>query len=169
MPISLHAATIPSMLQIIGAAKNWIDKAVESGMSDSDIVNARLIDNMLPFAYQIKSMYVHSVSAIEGLRKGVFSPDFADPPATAAALRARLEEAETFLNGVSEEELEGFIGKDMRFEIGEKRLDFTGEDFLMTFSQPNFYFHATTAYGILRAASVPVGKIDYLGQMRLKS
>jgi hypothetical protein len=55
----------------------------------------------------------------------------------------------------------------MRFEIGEKRLAFTAEDFLLSFSQPNFYFHATTAYGILRAKGVKVGKLDYLGKLRL--
>ena len=55
----------------------------------------------------------------------------------------------------------------MRFEIGEKRLDFTAEDFLLTFSQPNFYFHASMAYAILRAKGVNVGKIDFLGKLRL--
>jgi hypothetical protein len=59
-----------------------------------------------------------------------------------------------------------FTGRPMRFEIGEKRLDFTAEDFLLSFSQPNFYFHASMAYAILRAKGVPVGKIDYLGKLR---
>lgn len=168
MPISLYAATMPSKLQIIGAAKGWLDKAEASALSEEDVVNGCLIADMLPFKYQIKSMAIHSKGAIEGVRNGVFSPDFSEPPETITALRARLEEAEQFLNGLTEDDLEGFIGQDMRFEIGEKRLDFTAEEFLLTFSQTNFYFHAVTAYDILRALGIPVGKIDYLGKMRLK-
>ena len=175
MPVSLHAATIPSMLQIIGAAKGWIAKAKakakakDSALSEDELVNAKLIEDMLPFAYQIKSIAVHSKGAFEGVRKGVFSPDFSEPPSDFAGLLAVLEEAESFLSGLTEDEVEGFIGQDMRFEIGEKRLDFTAEDFLLSFSQPNFYFHAVTAYDVLRAKGIPVGKIDYLGRMRLKS
>lgn len=62
-----------------------------------------------------------------------------------------------------------FAETDMRFEIGEKRLSFTVDDFLLSFSQPNFYFHAVTAYGILRANAVNVGKLDYLGALRTKT
>jgi len=72
------------------------------------------------------------------------------------------------LESVVPEELEDFTGRPMRFEIGEKRLDFTAEDFLLSFSQPNFYFHASMAYAILRAKGVPIGKIDYLGKLRLQ-
>ena len=64
MPISLYSATIPSMLQIIGAAKTWLDKAEASPLANADIMGARLIDDMLPFAYQVKSMHVHSMGAI---------------------------------------------------------------------------------------------------------
>lgn len=169
MPISLHSAIIPSMLQIIDAGKGWLNKAAASDLSETELMEARLVDDMLPFAYQIKSMHVHSKGAIEGLRAGVFSPDFSEPPATIAGLRERLEEAESFLAELSEDDLEGFVGSDMRFEVGEKRLDFTGDTFLTTFTQPNFFFHATTAYDILRAKGVPVGKLDYLGKMRLKA
>ena len=56
----------------------------------------------------------------------------------------------------------------MRFEFGERRMDFTAEEFLLSFSQPNFYFHATTAYDILRFKGLPIGKRDYTGRVRLK-
>jgi hypothetical protein len=84
-------------------------------------------------------------------------------------MRGLLSDAIAFLNGVTEDEMEGFIGQDMRFEIGEKKLPFTAEDFLLTFSQTNFYFHAVTAYGVLRAKGVAVGKLDYLGALRIKA
>ena len=63
----------------------------------------------------------------------------------------------------------GFLGRDMRFEAGERRLDFTAENFLLSFSQPNFYFHATTAYDILRNQGLPLGKRDFLGKTRRKA
>ena len=167
MTLSLHAALVPSWLQILGAGRGWLDKAITHGMSEAELADARLIEDMFPFAYQVKSMAVHSQGAIEAVRQGVFSPNFGEAlPATLAELRERLENAILLLESVVPEELEDFTGRPMRFEIGEKRLDFTAEDFLLSFSQPNFYFHATMAYAILRAQGVPVGKIDYLGKLR---
>ena len=169
MPLSLHAAVIPSWLQILGAGRGWLDKAAAGGMAEQDLVEARLVEDMFPFAYQVKSMAVHSQGAIEAVRQGVFSPNFAEAlPSTLDELRERLDGAIALLGSVAEDELEGFVGQPMRFEIGEKRLDFTAEDFLLSFSQPNFYFHASMAYAILRAKGVPVGKIDYLGKLRFQ-
>jgi hypothetical protein len=62
-----------------------------------------------------------------------------------------------------------FEGKDVIFQIGDRKLPFTAEGFLLSFSLPNFHFHATTAYDILRSKGVKIGKRDYLGQMRMKS
>jgi hypothetical protein len=170
MPLSLHAATIPSKLQILGAGLGWLDKAESCGIPEQGLVQAKLVDDMLPFAYQVKSMAVHSQGAIEGVRAGVFRPRFGEPhPASFGEMRVLLSDAIAFLNGVTEDEMEGFIGQDMRFEIGEKKLPFTAEDFLLTFSQTNFYFHAVTAYGVLRAKGVAVGKLDYLGALRIKA
>jgi uncharacterized protein len=167
MPLSLHAALVPSWLQILGAGLGWIEKASAHGLSAAELTEARLIDDMFPFAYQVKSMAVHSQGALEAVRQGVFSPNFGEAlPSTLGELRARLEGAIAMLSSVGEEELESFTGRPMRFEIGEKRLDFSAEDFLLSFSQPNFYFHASMAYAILRAKGVPVGKIDYLGKLR---
>jgi hypothetical protein len=169
MTLSLYAATVPSKLQILRAARGWLDKAEASGMPEQDILNARLAEDMLPFSYQVKAMANHSQGAIEGVRAGVFTPKFKEAlPASFAELRQLLDGAITYLEGLSEDDVAGFVGQDMRFEIGEKKLPFTAEDFLLTFSQPNFYFHSTTAYAILRMKGVPVGKLDYLGALRLK-
>lgn len=169
MPISLHAALIPSWLQILGAGRGWLEKAAAHGLGEPELADARLIEDMLPFAYQVKSMAVHSQGAIEAVRQGVFSPNFGEAlPSSLGELRDRLDGAITMLIGVGEDELDSFQGRPMRFEIGEKRLDFTAEDFLLSFSQPNFYFHASMAYAILRAKGVPVGKIDYLGALRFQ-
>lgn len=169
MPLSLHAALVPSWLQILGAGRTWLDKAVAHGMAEAELAEARLVEDMFPFAYQVKSMAVHSQGAIEGVRQGVFSPVMGEAlPGTVAEMSARLDGAIAMLESVGEDELEGFTGRPMRFEIGERRLDFTAEDFLLSFSQPNFYFHASMAYAILRAKGVPVGKRDYIGALRFQ-
>ena len=168
MPISLHEAVVPTMLQLLASAHGWIDKAQEHGLGDEVLANRCLIEGMLPFAYQVKSMVHHSKGAIEGLRAGVFGPDFTDPPATTIALHAKLTEAEAFLSGLDPAELDDLAQGPMRFEFKEYLMPFTPANFLLSFSQPNFFFHTVTAYDILRAAGVPVGKLDYLGSIRRK-
>jgi hypothetical protein len=73
------------------------------------------------------------------------------------------------LAAIEPAEIESFVGRDMRFEFGNRRFEFTAEDFLLSFAQPNFYFHATTAYDILRWKGLPIGKRDFTGKLRLKS
>jgi hypothetical protein len=167
MPISLHAAIIPTWLQILGAGKGWLDKAAASGIDEAELVESRLIENMLPFKYQVKSMAVHSQGAIEGVRKGSFSPDLTEAPTTLAGLQERIDGAISFLESVPADEMEGYVGSEMFFTFGERKIPFTGEVFLMTFSQPQFFFHASIAYGLLRARGIEIGKRDYLGQLRI--
>lgn len=170
MPLTLHAALMPGWLQLLGACRNWIDKAeahcTDSEIAPADLIEARLIEDMFPFKYQVKSCAVHSLGAIEGVRRGTFSPDVSEPPATFDALRTRLDETIAALGEVTVEEMEGFFGKPLVFTIGSKfRLDFTAENFLLGFSRQNFAFHATTAYDILRSRGVGVGKGDFLGAL----
>ena len=173
MPLSLHAAFVPSALQMLGTCDHLLDKAEawcgETGCTVGDLIGSRLHDDMLPFAYQIKSVGEHSAGAIAGVRKGVFSPALSPPPEDFAGLRASVTTARDTLLAVTEDEMEGFIGQPMRFEFKDFTLPFTAEDFLLSFSQPNFYFHAATAYDILRMKGVQVGKRDFMGALRLKS
>src|ERR1700719_2459130 len=94
MSFSLYAATVPSYCQILeavgrllGTAEAW---CADKGLAPNVIIQARLADDMLPFAYQVKSTAVHSLGAIEGVRKGVFSPDQTPPPDNFPALKARI-------------------------------------------------------------------------------
>jgi len=174
MPITLYDAFVPSCLQIIGAVRALVDTAEawcgEKGHGAGEIADARLCEDMLPFAYQVKSVAVHSFGAIEGVRKGVFSPDMTPPPATFAEMRDVLDTAVAGLKAVTPEEMEGFIGGDAIFSMPSYNVEmpFTAENFLLSFSQPNFYFHATTAYAIMRNKGIEIGKRDFLGAMRLK-
>jgi uncharacterized protein len=173
MAFSLYAATVPSYRQILEAVSGLLVRAesfcTEKGIAPQELIQARLAADMFPFAYQVKSTAVHSLGAIEGVRKGVFSPDMTPPPETFAALKTRIAETLAALEAIDVAEVDGFLGRNMRFSLGERHMDFTAENFLLSFSQPNFYFHATTAYDILRWKGLPIGKRDFLGQPRVKS
>jgi len=172
MSLSLYDATIPAYRQILGAVAGLLRTAqafcTEKGIAAPQIIQARLAPDMLAFAYQVKSTAVHSLGAIEGVRRGVFSPDKTPPPETFEALEDRIAGTLAALAAIEPAEIESFIGRDMRFESANSRLEFTAEDFLLSFSLPNFYFHAATAYDILRWQGVQVGKRDFMGRMRLK-
>jgi hypothetical protein len=173
MTFTLYAATIPSYLQTLGAVAGLINKAeawcVEHGLAPDELIQARLAPDMLPFAYQVKSTAVHSLGAIEGIRKGVFSPDTTLPPGDFAGLRTRIAQTVAALEALDAAEVNGFMGRDVTFVFGERKMPFVAEQFLLSFSQPNFYFHATTAYDILRWKGLPIGKRDFTGRLRLKA
>lgn len=171
MPLSLHSAFVPSGLQMLGTASHLLNKTEswcgEQNCDHSAIIGAKLIDDMLPFCYQIKSVAEHTQGAIEAVREGVYSPDLNPPPTSFESLHAKLDTAKAFLNGLGEDEMESWIGRDMRFEFKDRGMDFTVEDFLLSFAQPNFYFHTTAAYSIARHLGVPIGKMDYMGAVRI--
>lgn len=172
MTLSLYAAIVPTYQQILGSVAGLVDKAEahcdEKGVAHSEIVQARLIDDMLPFTYQVKATVEHSVGAIAGVRAGNFSPSLAAPPEDFAALRAKVTEARATIDALTPDEINGFMGQDMQFSMGEMRIPFTAEGFLLSFALPNFYFHATTAYDILRSRGVKLGKMVFLGALQVK-
>ncbi|BFM07761.1 DUF1993 domain-containing protein [Halioxenophilus aromaticivorans] len=172
MTISLYDATIPTYLQITNACLAQLEKAqawcTETNTAEQDIVQSRIIEDMYPLAYQIKSVHTHSVGALEGLKQGVFSPNMDEAPGDLAGLKSKLQAAVDYLQNVDKDELNGRVGAPMRFEFKDYNLPFTAETFLFSFSQPNFYFHATTAYDLLRAKGVPVGKLDFLGALQIQ-
>src|ERR1700736_929922 len=131
MAFSLYAATIPSYQQILGAVSGLLDAAeafcAEKGIAPEDIIQARLADDMQPFAYQVKSTAVHSLGAIEGVRRGVFSPDTTPPPETFAALKARIIETLAALEAVEAAEADALVGRDLRFSFRHRHVEFTDE------------------------------------------
>ena len=171
MTISLYDAVIPSQLQIIAAVRALVDKAKahceDSGTAAEDIIGARLIEDMQPFSYQVKCCREHSLGAIEAVREGVFTPSLAAPPDSWDGLYEKLDEAKAGLEAVSVEEMDGFVGKPMEFRFKQTVMPFLAEHFLFSFAQPNFYFHATTAYDLLRERGFQIGKMDFVGMPRM--
>ena len=172
MTLSLYDATIPSNLQILRAVDALLDKAeafaIERGIEPATLIDAKLADDMLPFGYQVKASAGHSVGGIEGVRGGVYAPDRSAWPTDFAGLHTILRDAIAALEAIDPAEFDALATADTRFEFGSYTMPFTGANFLLSFSQPNFYFHATTAYAILRARGVAIGKRDFLGSPRIK-
>jgi len=104
---------------------------------------------------------------MQGLQKGSFSPPSFDLDKDYPGLRALVAEARDGLAGLDEAVVEALAEKSMVFRLGKNELPFTNQNFLLSFSLPNFYFHATTTYDILRMLGVPLGKRDFLGQMKM--
>lgn len=173
MSLTLHDAFVPVCLQQLGAVRGLLDKAEahasQQGWDAEKVIGAKLAPDMLDFAYQVKSCRVHSRLAIEGAMKGTFSPDMTEAPRSFKGLRDLIDDAQDFLRAVDPATLEQLIGEDAEFRMGEYVIPFEAHDFLLSFSLPNFQFHTTTTYAILRHLGVGIGKRDYLGAVRMKT
>ena len=173
MATSFYDLCVPSYLQTLSAVGGYLDKALahckEKGMDAAQIVETRLYPDMLPFRFQIRSVVHHSVGALEGIQRGKFEPpkEPATPP-DYPALQAMVADACQAMQKFTPETVNGLEAKDLVFQLGERQLPFNAVGFVSSFSLPNFYFHATTAYDILRSLGVPLGKRDFLGRLRMK-
>ena len=173
MTTSLYELTVPNYLQILAGVSGVLAKGAahfeSTGMNADDFVAVRLHDDMLPFQFQIASVAHHSLGAIEGLKAGQFSPSGAMHPQSYADLQKMIADTTAALQALTADEVNALSGKDMAFVMGTMRMPFTAEGFIHSFSMPNFYFHAATAYDILRTNGVKLGKRDFLGAMRMKA
>jgi hypothetical protein len=160
-------------LQTVLAVEGFLDRAVkhctEIGADPEDFVPARLFDDMAPFHFQIEAAWHHAVWGLEAAKTGVFDPAALVGPVSFADLQAMIRQAERALEAFTPEEVNGWAGKDLDLQIGPRRLAFTSETLILSFSLPNFHFHAVTAYDILRSRGVPLGKRDYEGRLRTRS
>ena len=172
MAFSLYDATVANYLQILGSVGGYLDKSLthfrDKGVDPAKMVEARLAPDMQPLRFQIVSVAHHSRGAMEGAKNGVFSPPSAKPDLDYAGLQALVTEARDELAALKPDAVNSLVGRDVAFKIGDRTLPFTAEGFLMSFSLPNFFFHATTAYGILRNSGAPLGKRDFMGRLNLK-
>jgi len=145
-------------------------------------VHARLIADMAPFHFQIEALSHHSVWGLEAVKTGIFAPPALIGAMPFAGLRALIDEAIAALEALTPAEVNGWAGKALNIALyrpldeddrssawAPRQLAFTSETFLLSFSLPNFHFHAVTAYDILRSRGVPLGKRDYEGQLRTRS
>ena len=173
MATPLYDLSVPTFLQTVRAIAGFLDRTAthcaETSVDPDSFVNARLFDDMAPFHFQIEAAWHHSVWGVEALKSGEFAPPALVGPIPFADLRAMIGKAQNALEAFTPAEVNEWAGKDLDLQIGPRRLAFTSETFILSFSLPNFHFHAVTAYDILRSRGVPLGKRDYEGRLRTRS
>ena len=173
MATSLYDLSVASYLQTVGAVGAFLDRAAkhcaETGTDPNELVAVRLFPDMAPLSFQIVSVAHHSVGAIAGVKAGLFQPPTGTPPSDFAGLQKIVADADAALKALTPAEVNACEGKDVFFQFGEMKMPFTAENFILSFSLPNFHFHATTAYDILRMKGVPLGKRNYMGALRMKA
>ncbi len=173
MATSLYDLSVTNYLQTLGGMEGFLGRGLahfqENKIDPNEIVEARLHPDMLPFRFQVLATAHHSIGAIRGVKAGLFAPPTQLPPLDYTGLQKALTEAREALQQLTPADVNAHEGKDVTFQIRDTKIPFTAEGFVQSFSLPNFYFHATTAYDILRSKGVPLGKRDFLGRLRLKS
>jgi len=185
MAASLYDLSVPTFLQTVRAVAGFLQRTArhcaETGANPDDLVQARLIADMAPLHFQIEALTHHAVWGIEAVKTGVFAPPALIGAMPFAALQTLVDEAIAALEALTPAEVNRWSGKALDIALHRPLDDedrasawvprqhaFTAETFLLSFSLPNFHFHAVTAYDILRSRGVPLGKRDYGGQLRIR-
>ena len=173
MAITFYELSVPTFLQTVRAVGGFLDRAAkhcaETKADPDDFVQVRLFEDMAPFHFQIEAAWHHAVWGLEAAKTGVFAPPALVGPVPFAELQAMMGKAETVLEALTPDDVNSWAGKDLDLQIGPRRLAFFAEPLILSFSLPNFHFHAVTAYDILRSRGVPLGKRDYEGRLRTRS
>lgn len=167
MSITPYELSIPTFQCGFTVLSKLLDKAEafaeEKKIKPEILVNARLAPDMLSLAGQIQRMSDTAKGAAARLT-GTEAPSFPDDETTLGDLRARIEKTVAYLASVPEAAFEGAADRTVVLKTRGGEMSSSGKDYLLTFVLPNFYFHLTTAYAILRHNGVAVGKLDFLGR-----
>ncbi|TDK35713.1 DUF1993 domain-containing protein [Rhizobium deserti] len=167
MSLSLHDVTVPAFLRALDNLSEILRKgeafADEKGMAHEDLLQARLYEDMLPLTGQIQR--ASDSAKFVPVRVGqIENLPMADEEASFADLHARIEKTVAFLKAVDPASMSGREEAEVVVKTRSGSTTFTGKTYVLGFALPNFYFHVTTAYAILRHKGVPVGKMDYIGR-----
>lgn len=166
MSLSMHSCSVPVFVRMLGNALNWLDKAqahAEARKFDTaNYLGLRLAPDMLPFTRQIQIASDGAKGCVSRLA-GLEPPKWADDEATLDELRARIRKTIDYVQSVPAAQIDGSESREIVLQMRAGEVRFKGEDYLRHYVLPNLYFHLTTAYALLRAAGVELGKRDYLG------
>ncbi len=166
MTISMYQASIPRFVNILGNLSNILDKAqayVDAKKIDTvTLTTYRLFPDMLPMTTQIQ-IACDTAKGVVARLAGVEIPVYEDNEKTLADLKARIAKTVAFIQTVTPGQIDGTEDKEIVIKRGDKETHYKGMQFLLGHALPNFYFHVTTAYNILRHNGVEIGKRDYLG------
>ena len=166
MSVSVYDMTVPVFTRMLTSLLAIMDKAeanaAERKFDTLVLSEARLAPDMIPFRGQIMIATDHVKGCMSRLA-GVPVPSWPDTEKTFPELRARIQKALDIVAATTPEQLEGSESRDVLLQIGGKEVTLVGLDYITQRAMPNFFFHVTTAYNILRLNGVPIGKRDYLG------
>ena len=162
MSFTIYDASAPVFTAALTNMQAWLDKALSEGKDETALMAARLAPDMRPFPAQFQMASDSAKGAVARLA-GVDAPSMPDTEASFAELKVRCQRTIDFIQSVDRAAFEGAEDRDvvLKFPNGAG-YQFTGRNYLTGFALPNFFFHVTTAYALLRADGVSVGKPDFL-------
>lgn len=166
MTISMYQASVPVYLQYLNSISAVLDKgaafAEAKKIDPTVLLQTRLYPDMHPLVKQVQIFTDQATRGVSRLA-GVEPPPFPDTEANFADLKARIAKAIAHVQSFTPEQIDGSEGRDIVMKTPRGDLTFKGLQYLLGFSLPNFFFHATTTYAILRHVGVEVGKMDFMG------
>jgi uncharacterized protein len=166
MTISMYQASVPVFLRMLGNLSAILDKAAQHAaqrkIEPSVLLATRLFPDMFPLLRQVQLTADFAKGTVARLA-GAEVPKFPDTEASFEDLKARIARTVEFVKGFKSAQIDGSEGREITIPIGGQPHTFKGQAYLLHQAMPNFYFHATTTYAILRHCGVEVGKRDFLG------
>jgi uncharacterized protein len=166
MTISMYQASVPAFIQTLEALLKILGKAEEfctaKKIDPTVLVNARLAPNMFALARQVQIATDFAKGTTARLA-GVEVPAYEDNEKTTGELKARITKTLDFVKAITPAQIDGSEERDITLKVGGNPITFKGQFYLVNFALPNYYFHLSTAYAILRHNGVELGKSDFLG------
>ena len=166
MTLSMYQASIPTFIHGFKNLSAILTKAeayaAAKKIEPSVLINARLAPDMFPLSRQVQ-IATDIVKGGAARLAGVAVPSYEDTETTFAELQARIAKTVAFIEGISAGQIDGSETRDITLKVGGNEMTFKGKDYLLQFVIPNFYFHVTAAYAILRHNGLDIGKKDFLG------
>jgi hypothetical protein len=166
MAISMYQASAPQFKKMLGNLTTILTMAEEyataKGIDGKVLVEARLFPDMFPLARQVQIACDQVKFGLARLA-GIEAPKFEDTESTLPQLKERIAKTIAFMDSIKPEQIDGAEEKVIQFSIKGRNFEFVGEQYVLTWIIPNFYFHIATTYNILRHNGVELGKADYLG------
>lgn len=166
MAISMYQASAPRFVNTLGSLSAILDKAQAhaeaKGLDPLVLTACRIFPDMFPLSRQVQIATDTAKGALARLA-GVEVPKYEDTEQGVAELKARIAKTTAFLQGFKPAQIDGSEDRQLVIKLGKNEVNWTGMQYLLGFALPNFYFHVTAAYCILRHNGVELGKRDYIG------
>lgn len=168
MAMSMYQASVPVFVRMLTNLKAILNKAAAYAQArkidETALLNARLFPDMFPFTRQVQLACDFARGTAARLA-GKEPPALEDTEKTLAELIARIDRSLDYIRGIASREIEGSEAREIVRPVRGEPKKFTGLNYLIQYALPNFFFHTTTAYAILRHSGLEIGKADYIGQL----